>query len=153
MVGTASQVTYSDGKPDSAAYLALFKTTGWNAMYRCTAAELEESLRKSWYVISAYHDTVLIGAGRLVSDGVLYAVVFDMIVTPHWQGRGIGSEILKRLLDRCEAAGIRDVLLFAARGTEGFYRRHGFIPRAQDAPGMIMRRVRSEDKRRGPEDQ
>jgi GNAT superfamily N-acetyltransferase len=95
-------------------------------------------------VISAYHDTTLIGAGRLVSDGILYAVVFDMIVTPDWQGRGIGSEILNRLLDRCNAAGIRDVLLFAARGTEGFYRRHGFVPRSQNAPGMMMRRVRPE---------
>lgn len=134
-------VTYSDREPDAAAYLALFETTGWNAMYRCTAAELGGSLRSSWHVISAYDDATLIGAGRLVSDGVLYAVVFDMIVTPDRQGRGVGSEIMRRLLDRCDAAGIRDVLLFAARGTEGFYRRHGFVPRAQDAPGMIMRRA------------
>jgi GNAT superfamily N-acetyltransferase len=149
MDGNAPSITYSDREPESAAYLALFETTGWNAMYRCTAAELENSLRKSWHVISAHHDTTLIGAGRLVSDGVLYAVVFDMIVTPDWQGRGVGSEILSRLLARCEAAGIRDVLLFAARGTEGFYRRHGFVPRAQDAPGMIMRRVRAEAEDEG----
>lgn len=151
MGGTTSQVTYSDRKPDSAAYLALFETTGWNAMYRCTVAELEDSLRRSWHVVSAYYDTTLIGVGRLVSDGVLYAVVFDMIVTPGWQRRGVGSEILERLLDRCEAAGIRDVLLFAARGTEGFYRRHGFVPRPQDAPGMIMRRVQPEAGEGDPE--
>jgi GNAT superfamily N-acetyltransferase len=142
MDATASSVTYSDRGPDPEAYLALFETTGWNAMYRCTAAELEDSLRESWHVISAYQDTKLIGAGRLVSDGVLYAVVFDMIVTPEWQGRGVGSEILSRLMDRCNAAGIRDILLFAAQGTEGFYRRRGFVPRSQNAPGMIMRRVR-----------
>jgi len=143
MSGTASSVTYSDRAPDAAAYLALFETTGWNAMYRCTAAELGDSLRGSWHVISAHHDTTLIGAGRLVSDGVLYAVVFDMIVTPDWQGRGVGSEILRRLLDRCDVTGIRDILLFAARGTEDFYRRHGFVPRSLDAPGMILRRERS----------
>jgi GNAT superfamily N-acetyltransferase len=149
MGGTASSVTYSDRVPDAAAYLALFETTGWNAIYRCTAAELRDSLRKSWYVISSYHDTTLIGAGRLIADGVLYAVVFDMIVTPDWQGRGVGSEILKRLLDRCNVAGIRDILLFAARGTEGFYGRHGFVPRSRGAPGMIMRRVRPEVKGEG----
>lgn len=141
MGGTTRSVTFSDRKPNAETYLALFETTGWNAMYRCTAAELEDSLRHSWHVISAHHDRTLVGAGRLVSDGVLYAVVFDMIVTPDWQGRGVGSEILRRLLERCNVAGIRDVLLFAARGTEGFYRRHGFVPRAQNAPGMILRRV------------
>lgn len=138
----SSGITYENRSPDPTAYAELYETSGWNAMYRCTPAELEESLRRSWFFVSALRDETLLGTGRLVSDGVLYAVVFDMIVAPDWRGRGVGSEILRRLLERCEVAGIRDVLLFAARGTESFYRRHGFAPRPADAPGMILRRAR-----------
>ena len=135
-----SDVEYRTATPDPAKYAKLFESTGWNDMYRCSREELEVSLRRSWYVLTAYQEDELVGAGRLVSDGVLYAVVFDMIVAPHWQKRGVGSEILRRLLDRCETAGIRDVLLFSAKGTEGFYRRNGFIARPENAPGMIFRR-------------
>jgi GNAT superfamily N-acetyltransferase len=139
-------IRYSERKPDPSAYLALFETTGWNAMYRCTERDLEASLRSSWYWISAHHGETLVGTGRLVSDGVLYAVVFDMVVAPAWRGRGVGAAILGRLLTRCDRAGIRDVLLFAAQGTEGFYRRHGFVPRPAQAPGMILRRVPAGDR-------
>jgi GNAT superfamily N-acetyltransferase len=136
-------IVYRERLPEPGPYLALFETTGWNDMYRCSADELEGALRRSWYAISAFRGDVLVGFGRLVSDGVLYAVVFDMVVAPGRQRRGIGSEILNRLLARCVEAGIRDVLLFAARGTEDFYRRHGFTARPAGAPGMILRRNRA----------
>ena len=73
---------------------------------------------------------------RLEPDG---AIVFAD--GPH-QRRGIGSAILARLLTRCDEAGIRDVLLFAARGAAGFYERFGFVPRGGDVPGMIRRTPR-----------
>lgn len=136
-----SEITWSQKPPDPQAYLALFETTGWNDMYRRSADELARAVSASWRLECAYEDDALVGVGRLVSDGVQYAVVFDMIVKPSHQGRGIGSRLLERLLEHCEAAGIPDVLLFAARGTEPFYRRHGFLPRPTDAPGMILRRV------------
>jgi N-acetylglutamate synthase-like GNAT family acetyltransferase len=137
-------IEYGDDAPGASEYHALFETTGWNAVYRVAPDELAEAVRRSWYVTTAREAGELVGCGRLVSDGALYAVVFDMIVAPRLRGRGIGSAILGRLRVRCETAGIRDILLFAARGTEGFYRRHGFAPRPGDAPGMILRRARRE---------
>jgi N-acetylglutamate synthase-like GNAT family acetyltransferase len=132
-------VEYRTEMPHPVEYAALFESAGWNDMYRCSSEELEVSLRHSWCVLTAYCNGELVGAGRLVSDGVLYAVVFDMIIAPHWRNRGVGTEILSRLLHRCETAGIRDVLLFSAKGTEGFYRRKGFKARPENAPGMIFR--------------
>jgi hypothetical protein len=49
------------------------------------------------------------------------------------------------LLDRCERAGIRDVLLFSAKGKAGFYEQFGFVARPDEAPGMILRRTRTID--------
>lgn len=134
-------ISYVDGPSDRIAYAALFETTGWNEMYRCDPEQLGEVLAASWAVVSAYDGNRLVGSGRLMSDGLLYAVVFDLVVAPTHQGRGVGSEIMRRLLDRCRAGGIRDVLLFSARGTDQFYAGFGFVPRPADAPGMILRTV------------
>lgn len=137
-------IRYLEKIPDAEEYLELFETTGWNMMYGADASELAAALRSSWYLISAYRDDTLVGVGRLVSDGVLYAVVFDMIVSPECKSQGIGKEILRRLLLRCEQAGIRDILLFSAKGTKEFYCKYGFQARPGDAPGMILRKVKSE---------
>lgn len=76
--------------------------------------------------------------GRIVSDTILHAMIYDMILRPEYQRQGIGSRVLSMLLDRCRRARIRDVQLFCAKGREAFYRRHGFEPRPADAPGMQL---------------
>lgn len=134
------RITYSDAIPSADAYLSLFETTRWNDFYKQAADVLHQALSNSWYVVSAYHGEELVGTGRLVSDGVQYAVVFDMIVAPGFQGHGIGGEILTRLLERCAEAEVRDVLLFSADGKKDFYAKRGFEVRPENAPGMILRR-------------
>ena len=141
MTGGQKAIRYVESPAAREQYAALFDTTGWNEMYQREPIELQAALAASWYVVSAYEQDELVGSARLVSDGVLYAVLFDMIVAPEYQRRGIGTELLHRLLHRCEEAGIRDVLLFAARGVADFYRRFGFVERPDHAPGMILRRV------------
>ena len=138
-------IEYVDRFPETDEYFELFGTTGWNEEYRAERSELAGALRQSWYAVSAYDGGRLVGFGRLLSDGVLYAVIFDMIVAPAAQGSGIGAEILRRLLEQCRRAGIRDVLLFSARGTSGFYEKFGFRKRPGGAPGMIMRQSRRPD--------
>ena len=138
-------ISYRTDDPQAAQYRDLFETTGWNAMYRASAEELIAGLRASWHHVCAYDTSRLVATGRLLSDGILYAVMFDIIVDPQYQRHGIGSEIVQRLLTHCQDAGIRDILLFSAKGTEPFYRRFGFGPRPAEAPGMILRKTVSKD--------
>ncbi len=133
-------IRYVEGTPEPHAYHDLFSTTGWQDLYGADADCLARALGGSWYAVGAYEGDRLVGFGRLLSDGVLYAVIFDMIVRPERQRRGIGGRILRRLIERCDGAGIRDVLLFSARGVSGFYEAFGFARRPEDAPGMILRR-------------
>lgn len=133
-------LTFRTDLPNPAEYLALFETTGWNESYGVTAEELGDANARSWYVVSAYDADRLVAFGRVVSDGVLHAMVYDMIVQPEYQRAGLGSEVLSRLLERCREANIRDVQLFCARGKKTFYVRHGFEPRPDDAPGMELRK-------------
>jgi aralkylamine N-acetyltransferase len=65
----------------------------------------------------------LIGAGRAITDGVRYSVIFDVVVLPEYQGRGIGKQIMTFLADRSKA---ESALLFAVPGKEGFYSKLGY---------------------------
>jgi len=129
-------VEYRTVAPKADEFFALFETTGWNAKYAATSEDLARAVESSWRTLSAYAGESLIGFGRAVSDGVMHAVLFDVIVHPDYQRRGIGSEILTRLVRSCREAGIHDIQLFAAHGKHTFYERHGFRARPCDAPGM-----------------
>jgi GNAT superfamily N-acetyltransferase len=131
-----ADINYVEQAPDAAQYLQLFETTGWNSTYRADAAALDRSLRHSHYLVAAYDGETLVGVGRVVSDGVLYAMIYDMIVAPSHQGRGIGTQILSMLVEKCRSDGIREIQLFSARGKAPFYRKRGFVERPPDGPGM-----------------
>ena len=133
-----AQLTYCENAPDHNAYFTLFETTGWNARYAATPRDLATAIKNSWYTLSVYDDGTLVGFGRVMCDGALHAMIFDLIVHPSYQRRGIGSEVLNRILSVCRDAGIPDVQLFAANGMAPFYERHGFTLRPNDAPGMEL---------------
>lgn len=117
-------------------YLALVESTGWPGIVEKGARKIAEALSNSWYLVCAYEGDRLVGSGRIVSDGAHQALICDLIVLPEYQGRGIGSEILTRLLKKCRDRDITMVSLFAAQGKSGYYTRFGFEERPHDAPGM-----------------
>ena len=109
-------------------------------MYKADSKDLNQALDNSWRVVAAYQGSALVGIGRLVSDGVLCAMIYDMIVKPSYRGRGIGTAILEKLVKKCKDSGLRDIQLFSARGKVSFYRKRGFVERFADAPGMMLRK-------------
>lgn len=132
-----SEIEYKDTLPDPTQYFALFESTGWNAVYQVSMGDLQEALHRSWKIVAAYSGDVLVGFGRVVSDGILYGTIYDLIVAPRYQGRGIGTELLARLVRECQLAGLRSIQLFSAKGKVAFYEKCGFVPRKDDAPGMF----------------
>ena len=133
-----SEITFRPRPPAATDYQQLFETTGWNQQYRASREELYQAISNSWYVLYAYHKDKLVGFGRIVSDGVLYALICDLIVKPTYQGRGIGTALLNKLIDRCRSQHMRVLWLFSAKGKSSFYKSFGFVERPADAPGMQM---------------
>ena len=133
-----SKITYREQLPVAAAYHALFETTGWNQGYQADAEVLYAAISASWYGLLAYDNDNLVGFGRIVSDGVLYALICDLIVRPSYQGQGIGSRLLDKLIAKCHLEEIRVIWLFSAKGTSSFYEKFGFRERPVDAPGMQL---------------
>ncbi|MCP4418001.1 MAG: GNAT family N-acetyltransferase [Chloroflexi bacterium] len=129
-------VEYKTTKPNINKYWTLFDSTGWNAGYKFTIEELNVAIENSWHSISAYMGESLIGYGRIISDGIHHALIVDLIISPEYQGKGIGSALLRRLLKKCTENKIRDIQLFAAKDKYKFYEKFGFEKRIEDAPGM-----------------
>ncbi len=85
--------------------------------------KVELAFRNSQLKVFAYDQNKVIGAGRALSDGVWRAAIYDVAVLPEYQGRGIGSAIVRHLI---EAANVEVIMLYVSPGKEAFYERFGF---------------------------
>lgn len=82
--------------------------------------------------VAAYDGKRSIGFARAISDGITNAYVGSVMVDPDYQRRGIGREIMRRIV------GGRDHIRFvfhAQKDAMPFYRALGFT----DAPDMMWR--------------
>lgn len=92
-------------------------------------------LRNSAHVVLAVDDEVrrVVGFISAISDGVLFAYIPLLEVLPQYRGRGIGRELIKRML-----AKLRDLYavdLLCDPPLQAFYRKCGMSP----AVGMMLR--------------
>jgi GNAT superfamily N-acetyltransferase len=129
-------ITYNNSTPNKEEFFRLFQTTGWNEKLGLSKEDLYKAIGNSWYLICVYDNGLLIGFGRVISDGIYQTFIGDMIVHPDYQNRGIGSIVLNKLLEKCKESGMRWVQLSCAKGKKDFYIKHGFQERPFDAPGM-----------------
>ena len=85
----------------------------------------------------------LIGFGRAISDGVYQAAIYDVAVIPEFQKKGIGTTIIKSILDRLSQC---NIILYASPGKEEFYRTLGL---RKMRTGMALFRKAEEMKEEG----
>ena len=100
------------------------------ALYRAaplgnkSAIGLKTVFTNSRFCCFAREGDRIIGAGRVLADGVDCAYLCDLAVLPQFQGTGLGKEIVSRLL--ASAEGHKKIILYAVPGKEPFYRKFGF---------------------------
>jgi len=85
--------------------------------------KLKRAFEASYAVVVAYDSDKLIGMGRALSDGEYQAAIYDMVVLPEYQGKGIGKKIIEKL---CEQLSVENIILYSVPGREGFYLKCGF---------------------------
>jgi len=68
----------------------------------------------------------LVGFARCTGDGVVEATVWDVAVHPHYQGAGLGKELMAYVLDQLRQMEVERVTLFADPGVVGFYAGQGW---------------------------
>lgn len=79
--------------------LPLYTQVGWTA-YTEDKAALEHGFQNSLLILAAYEKDALLGLIRVVGDGATVIFVQDILVYPEKQRQGIGTALLKAVLDR-----------------------------------------------------
>lgn len=68
----------------------------------------------------------LVGFARCTGDGVVEATVWDVAVHPHYQGAGLGKQLMAYVLEQLQAMQVERVSLFADPEVVGFYEAQGW---------------------------
>ncbi len=129
-------ITYTDHKDFApAALLPLFEQAPW--AHGRTVIETAEMLRQTDLFITAWDDNRVIGCGRVLTDYVYRASIWDVIVDAAYQGQDVGTEIMHRILNH---PALHRVELFwlCTRDKHAFYENLGFS--AKEQTGMVWDR-------------
>ena len=133
-------IIYTDHKDFApAALVLLFEQAPW-ARGR-TVDETADMLRQTDLFITAWDDNRVVGCGRVLTDYVYRASIWDVIVDAAYQGQDVGTEIMHRILNH---PALQRVELFwlCTRDKHAFYENLGFS--AKEQTGMVWdRRQRS----------
>jgi GNAT superfamily N-acetyltransferase len=134
----SGEIEYLAQTPTADEFELLFRLSGWTEAMDVPADRLAETLPYAWYSVCARRGGEIVGTGMVLGDGVLHALIVDVIVMPEMRGHGIGTEIMLRLIAHCREERVLQVQLFSARGKRGFYEKLGFVARPDDGPGMEL---------------
>jgi len=106
--------------------LPLYESVGWTA-YTADPDALEKGFKNSLLTLAAYEGEKLLGIVRCVGDGETIVFVHDILVYPEYQRCGIGSALLRCVLDKYNA--VRQIELCTDNSPEtiAFYRALGFV--------------------------
>lgn len=100
------------------------------------------SFENSYSVIFVFDSDMLIGFGRAISDGIRQAAIYDVALDRSYQGKGIGRQIVQRLMDSLPGC---NFILYASPGKEDFYRKMSFR-QMKTAMGLFYDLKRMENK-------
>lgn len=103
----------------------LYKAVGWTA-YTENMPALREGIKNSMLVLAAYDGEELLGIIRTVGDGATIVFVQDILVFPDKQRQGIGTALLKEILNRYPNVRQVELATDNTAKTVAFYKSMGF---------------------------
>jgi len=120
---TSAPIRYSERrKLPLHGVVALYRANKWSSAQKPSL--LHKALQASHSLVTAWDGSKLVGLGNAISDGYLVVYYPHLLVLPDYQGRGIGTELMRRLMARYD--GLHQHMLVADGRALDFYRKCGF---------------------------
>jgi ribosomal protein S18 acetylase RimI-like enzyme len=130
-------VTFSEKKElEASQLLQLFHQAPW-AKDR-TLDDVKDMLRHTDVALGAWDGDQLVGFGRVLTDFIYRATIWDVIVDKAYQKQGIGTEIVQRILAHPRLKRVE--LFWLCTRRPGFYEKLGFSSKEQT--GMVWIRCK-----------
>src|SRR5690554_863595 len=121
-------IVYNDEKKDLPIEQLhkIFIAVGWS-----DGDELSDGMRagfmqpwlNSTLVVSAWDSDKLVGAVRVLSDTIFRSIIYDLLVLPEFQNKGIGTELVRRCIEHFPNS---EWLIQTTQDISGYYEKIGF---------------------------
>ena len=85
---------------------------------------LKKVFTNSMFKYFVYDNNKLVGVGRALADGADCSYICDVAIHPDYQGKGLGKEIIERLID--DSKEHKKIILYAVPSKKPFYAKFGF---------------------------
>ena len=116
-------MTYEyNGKVSARALADLRESVGWNRL----ESEYGSPDMTSYFLIAVYENQEMVGYIDCVSNGVTDAYIQDLMVHPAYQGRGIGTELMNKMISHLKDKRIYMISVVYEENLKPFYERFGF---------------------------
>lgn len=134
-------IEYRNKIPTVKEFNYLTEKVGWG---KRSNKVVKEALKNTLSAICVYDNEEIIGSARIIGDKTIFLYVCDVMVVPEYQGKKVGTEIMKKIVEIINEykkinPNIR-VYLGASKGKEDFYKKFGFKTRQEEdlGEGMIF---------------
>ena len=121
--------------------VALYQEARWWSSQSDNHDLVKRIIKGSHCFCVAWARKRIVGMGRSISDGVSDAYIQDVVVSESFRGLGIGTHIVRYMIQKLEADGILWIGLIAEQGAAGFYRPLGFNTMPNSTPMLRLRQV------------
>ena len=106
--------------------LPLYESVGWRN-YTQRPQMLKEAYAHSLKIYAAYVNNKLAGIIRVVGDGASVVFVQDLLVYPEYQRQGIGTALLKMIMEEYQNVYQMHLMTDNTEKTIAFYQSLGFM--------------------------
>nr|YP_009397754.1 hypothetical protein [Sonderella linearis]ARW66940.1 hypothetical protein [Sonderella linearis] len=116
----------------------LCDAVGW---VRRPIKKVKLALENSFLIVSLFYyddnNKYLIGFARATSDHSFNATIWDVVIHPDFQGKGLGKIIMNQIVKELRSYNISTITLFADPQVIKFYRHLGFLIDPDGVKGMF----------------
>ena len=123
-------------------HMALWESAGWGSLDR---ELVENSLRGSYATFAVRDGGRIIAMARIIGDGGMAFFLKDLVVSPYYQGKGIGRELLAHIEDfirgELKEGWWSYLQLMSAKGKEEFYLKCGYKAHPHEHSGAGFTKV------------
>jgi GNAT superfamily N-acetyltransferase len=114
----------------------LFLTNNWDIK---PIEKIDKSLLLSWgWIAARTNENRLVGFVQVLSDEIMHAYIFRMIVHPEFRNQGIGTAIMEELMKILKENNLKPALV-ASPGRSSFYEKFGFSIDPKGCTAMCIR--------------
>lgn len=116
----------------------LCDSVGW---VRRPIKKVKKAIDNSFLIVYLFHykknHKELIGFARATSDQSFNATIWDVVIHPEFQGKGLGKTLMNQIIKQLRYYDISTITLFADPQVIKFYKHLGFIIDPDGVKGMF----------------